>query len=52
MTEENDHIAQAFRPVLPQMLSALSTKANQAPDVRHSAVILKSSRIGALVCMA
>ncbi|CAL5223139.1 g5604 [Coccomyxa viridis] len=33
VTEESDHIVQAFKPVLLQMLSTLSTKADQAPDV-------------------
>ena len=40
VSEESDHIAQAFRPVLPQMLSTLSIKANQAPDVRYLPLIL------------
>ena len=39
VTEANDHIAQAFRPVLLQMLSTLSSKANQAPDVSTPTVI-------------
>lgn len=45
VTEDSDHIARAFRPVLPQMLSTLSTKANQAPDVRHVPLTLKSTPI-------
>ncbi len=47
VTEANDHIAQAFRPVLPQMLSTLSSKANQAPDVSHLPLILSFASYGA-----
>ena len=31
--EDNDALAQAFKPVLPNMLGALAVKANSDPDV-------------------
>lgn len=35
VTEDADALAQAFKPLLSQMLSALATMSSFAPDVSH-----------------